>query len=56
VALVPVMTWLVTRLWIARMTRNWQELVPPRGRFQRTRIEDAIGGMRVVKAFANEGP
>ena len=50
--IVPVMTGLVSR-YGARMTENWRKLFRQVGDFN-TRIEDAIGGIRVVKAFANE--
>uniref|UniRef100_UPI002AFE34E7 ABC transporter ATP-binding protein n=1 Tax=Devosia sp. TaxID=1871048 RepID=UPI002AFE34E7 len=50
--IVPVMTWLVSR-YGAKMTQNWRTLFRQVGDFN-TRIEDAIGGIRVVKAFANE--
>ncbi|MHA6729747.1 ABC transporter ATP-binding protein [Devosia sp. A369] len=50
--IVPVMTWLVSR-YGARMTQNWRTLFRQVGDFN-TRIEDSIGGIRVVKAFANE--
>ncbi|HEY8577718.1 MAG TPA: ABC transporter ATP-binding protein [Devosia sp.] len=50
--IVPVMTWLVSR-YGAKMTENWRKLFRQVGDFN-TRIEDAIGGIRVVKAFANE--
>nr|WP_314261527.1 ABC transporter ATP-binding protein [uncultured Devosia sp.] len=50
--IVPVMTWLVSR-YGARMTENWRKLFRQVGDFN-TRIEDSIGGIRVVKAFANE--
>lgn len=53
VVIVPVVTWLVSR-YGSRMTLNWQELFGRVGEFN-TRIEDSIGGIRVVKAFANEG-
>jgi len=52
VVLVPVVTWLVSN-YGARMTRNWRELYSRVGDFN-TRVEDSIGGVRVVKAFANE--
>ena len=52
VILVPVMTWLVST-YGARMNRNWRELYGRVGDFN-TRVEDSIGGVRVVKAFANE--
>jgi len=51
--IVPVMTGLVSR-YGAKMTENWRKLFRQVGDFN-TRIEDAIGGIRVVKAFANEG-
>lgn len=50
---VPVVTWLVSK-YGSQMTLNWQELFGRVGEFN-TRIEDSIGGIRVVKAFANEG-
>jgi ATP-binding cassette subfamily B protein len=50
--IVPVMTILVSR-YGAKMTENWRKLFGQVGDFN-TRIEDAIGGIRVVKAFANE--
>lgn len=53
VVLVPVMTWLVST-YGARMNSNWRELYGRVGDFN-TRVEDSIGGVRVVKAFANEG-
>lgn len=52
IALVPVMSWLVGR-YGSKMTTNWQELFRRVGDFN-VRVEDAIGGIRVVKAFANE--
>lgn len=52
VVLVPIVTWLVST-YGARMTRNWRELYRRVGDFN-TRVEDSIGGVRVVKAFANE--
>ena len=53
VVMVPIVTWLVSR-YGSRMTQNWRELFGRVGEFN-TRIEDSIGGIRVVKAFANEG-
>ncbi|QQR40802.1 ABC transporter ATP-binding protein [Devosia rhizoryzae] len=53
VVMVPIMTWLVSR-YGSRMTQNWRELFGRVGEFN-TRVEDSIGGIRVVKAFANEG-
>ncbi|SMQ85291.1 ATP-binding cassette, subfamily B [Devosia lucknowensis] len=52
VIVVPVMTWLVSK-YGSQMTLNWQELFGRVGEFN-TRVEDSIGGIRVVKAFANE--
>ncbi|ODT72517.1 MAG: multidrug ABC transporter ATP-binding protein [Pelagibacterium sp. SCN 63-23] len=52
VVLVPIMTWLVST-YGARMTRNWRELFGRVGEFN-IRVEDSIGGVRVVKAFGNE--
>src|SRR5690606_29066403 len=52
VTLVPIMTWLIST-YGARMKRNWRELYGRVGDFN-TRVEDSIGGVRVVKAFANE--
>ncbi len=49
---VPFMTWLVAR-YGARMTQNWERLFRQVGNFN-TRIEESVGGIRVVKAFANE--
>ncbi len=50
--LVPVATLLIGR-YGTRMTLNWQELFGRVGEFN-VRVEEAIGGVRVVKAFANE--
>ncbi|MCW5720767.1 MAG: ABC transporter ATP-binding protein [Devosia sp.] len=50
--MVPVATVLVGR-YGARMTNNWRELFGRVGEFN-VRVEEAIGGIRVVKAFANE--
>lgn len=51
-AIVPFITWLVSR-YGARMTRTWQNLFRQVGDFN-TRITESVGGIRVVKAFANE--
>lgn len=51
-AIVPFMTWLVAR-YGSRMTENWERLFGQVGDFN-TRIAESIGGIRVVKAFANE--
>ncbi len=50
--LVPGMVWLVSR-YGRQMTQTWQNLFHQVGNFN-TRIEESIGGIRVVKAFANE--
>ncbi|KKC41420.1 multidrug ABC transporter ATP-binding protein [Devosia epidermidihirudinis] len=50
---VPIVTWLVSK-YGSQLTLNWQELFGRVGEFN-TRVEDSIGGIRVVKAFANEG-
>jgi ATP-binding cassette subfamily B protein len=49
---VPIMTWLVAR-YGSRMTQNWERLFRQVGNFN-TRIEESVGGIRVVKAFTNE--
>jgi len=51
-AIVPVIIWLTTR-YGGRMTRNWQALYSRVGDFN-VRIEENVGGMRVVQAFTNE--
>ncbi|WP_424814122.1 ABC transporter ATP-binding protein [Roseococcus sp. YIM B11640] len=50
--IMPVMAWVVAR-YGARMTQNWQAQFGRVGAFN-ARIEEAVGGIRVVKAFANE--
>ena len=50
--IVPFMTWLVSR-YGARMTVNWRTLFGKVGDFN-TRVQESVGGIRVVKAFANE--
>jgi ATP-binding cassette subfamily B protein len=50
--IVPVITLLVSR-YGAKMTQNWRRIFRHVGNFN-TRMEDSIGGIRVVKAFANE--
>jgi ATP-binding cassette subfamily B protein len=52
VVVVPFMTWLVAR-YGSRMTLNWERLFRQVGDFN-TRIGESVGGIRVVKAFANE--
>src|SRR4051794_1335103 len=49
---VPVATWLITH-YGARMDRNWRALFRRVARFN-ARIEENVGGVRVVQAFANE--
>ncbi|GGA84665.1 multidrug ABC transporter ATP-binding protein [Brucella endophytica] len=51
-AVVPLVAWLTSR-YGGRMTRNWQALYRRIGDFN-VRIEENVGGMRVVQAFANE--
>ncbi len=52
VVIVPFMAWVTSR-YGARMTRNWRALYRSVGDFN-VRIEENVGGMRVVQAFANE--
>jgi ATP-binding cassette subfamily B protein len=52
VVIVPFMAWITSR-YGARMTRNWRALYGRVGDFN-VRIEENVGGMRVVQAFANE--
>ncbi|MDT3380299.1 ABC transporter ATP-binding protein [Labrys portucalensis] len=49
---VPVTAW-VTLRYGGRMTKNWGALYDSVGSFN-TRIEENVGGIRVVQAFANE--
>jgi ATP-binding cassette subfamily B protein len=51
--IVPVVVWLAA-VYGARLTRNWQEIYGQVGRFN-VRVEESVGGIRVVKAFGNEG-
>jgi ATP-binding cassette subfamily B protein len=51
-AIVPAIVWLTGR-YGGRMTRNWQALYGRVGDFN-VRIEENVGGMRVVQAFTNE--
>ncbi|WP_417309017.1 ABC transporter ATP-binding protein [Devosia sp.] len=51
-AVVPFMTWLVSR-YGTRMTLNWQSLFRRVSDFN-VRVQESVGGIRVVKAFANE--
>jgi len=52
IVIVPFMTYLVSR-YGAQMTETWRRLFGQVGNFN-ARIEESIGGIRVVKAFANE--
>jgi ATP-binding cassette subfamily B protein len=47
------MTWLVSR-YGAKMTVTWRNLFRKVGDFN-TRVQESVGGIRVVKAFGNEG-
>ncbi|WP_439576835.1 ABC transporter ATP-binding protein [Elioraea sp.] len=49
---VPIAAWVITH-YGGRMTQNWQSQFGRVGAFN-ARIEEAVGGIRVVKAFANE--
>ncbi len=49
---VPAVLW-VAVYYSGKMTVTWRELFRSIGQFN-ARIEDALGGIRVVKAFANE--
>jgi len=51
-AVVPLVAWVTSR-YGARMTHNWQALYRRVGDFN-VRLEENIGGMRVVQAFGNE--
>ncbi|MDC9826500.1 ABC transporter ATP-binding protein [Devosia sp. ZB163] len=51
-AIVPVVTWLAA-VYGSKLTINWQELFGRVGKFN-TRVSESMGGIRVVKAFANE--
>jgi ATP-binding cassette subfamily B protein len=51
-AIVPAIAWLTIR-YGDRLERNWQSLYHRVGDFN-VRIEENVGGMRVVQAFANE--
>ncbi|GGB21197.1 ABC transporter ATP-binding protein [Allosediminivita pacifica] len=50
--IVPAMVWLLA-VYGARMTRSWQNIYSRVGAFN-VRLEESIGGIRVVQAFANE--
>ncbi|SHM33406.1 ABC transporter ATP-binding protein [Roseibium suaedae] len=49
---VPLVAWVTSR-YGGRMTRNWQALYGRVGDFN-VRVEENVGGMRLVQAFANE--
>ncbi|MBK1657463.1 ABC transporter ATP-binding protein [Paracraurococcus ruber] len=51
-AVVPAVAWVVAH-YGGRMTANWQAQFGRVGAFN-ARIEEAVGGIRVVQAFANE--
>jgi ATP-binding cassette subfamily B protein len=51
-AVVPFTAWVTTR-YGGRMTRTWREMFDRVGAFN-ARIEENVGGIRVVQAFANE--
>ncbi|ADE87363.1 ABC transporter ATP-binding protein [Rhodobacter capsulatus] len=51
-AIVPLTVWLVA-VYGGRMTRTWQEIYGRVGQFN-VRLEEAVGGIRLVQAFANE--
>jgi ATP-binding cassette subfamily B protein len=51
-AIVPFVAWITSRFG-GRMTQNWQAQFGRVGAFN-ARIEENVGGIRVVKAFANE--
>ena len=51
--IVPVTGWITSR-YGGRMTQNWHALFGRVGDFN-ARIEENVGGIRVVQAFANEG-
>jgi len=50
--IVPLIAWMTSR-YGRRMTANWQKLFGSVGSFN-ARIEENVGGIRVVQAFANE--
>ena len=51
-AIVPFTGWFTTR-YGGKMTRTWREIYSRVGAFN-ARLEETIGGIRVVKAFTNE--
>lgn len=52
VAFIPIVLWVVNR-YGRRMTSNWREIYSRVGEFN-VRVEENVGGMRLVQAFANE--
>ncbi|EPX75883.1 ABC transporter ATP-binding protein [Salipiger mucosus] len=50
--IVPLMAWLLG-VYGGRMTRNWQSIYSRVGAFN-VRLEETLGGIRVVQAFTNE--
>ncbi|MFS4437973.1 ABC transporter ATP-binding protein [Paracoccaceae bacterium GXU_MW_L88] len=50
--IVPLMVWLIS-VYGGKMTRAWREIYARVGAFN-VRLEEALGGIRVVQAFANE--
>src|SRR5690606_4250414 len=53
-AIVPIVAWVTSR-YGARMTHNWQALYRRVGDFN-VRLEENLGGRRVVQAVGNESP
>lgn len=49
---VPLMVWVIS-VYGARMTRAWRDIYARVGDFN-VRLEEAIGGIRIVQSFANE--
>jgi ATP-binding cassette subfamily B protein len=52
VLIVPVTVWVVSR-YGSRMTATWRTIFSRLGQFN-VRLEEALGGIRLVQAFANE--
>ncbi|MDQ2067055.1 ABC transporter ATP-binding protein [Xinfangfangia sp. CPCC 101601] len=50
--IVPATIWIVV-IYGARMTKAWQEIYARVGHFN-VRLEETVGGIRIVQAFANE--
>lgn len=53
ISVVPLMVWLVS-VYGGKMTRTWQAIYGRVGAFN-VRLEEALGGIRIVQAFAAEG-